>query len=134
MTSPKIVTLGELLIRLKTADQERFFQSSNLEATFGGAEVNVAVSLAHFGLDASLVTALPAHALGDAALRYVHQFGVETTQVIRQGERLGIYYLEAGPANGRLGSSMIGLTRLSQQQARPALIGIRSLPMPLGFT
>ena len=73
----RIVTLGEIMLRLKSPALERFFQSPSLEATFGGGEANVAVSLANFGMDAAFVTALPNNAIGEACLRDVRGFGVE---------------------------------------------------------
>lgn len=96
----RVVTLGEIMLRLKAPGHERLFQSRSLEATFGGAESNVAVSLANFGLNAAFVTALPAGALGDAVVAELRRFGVDTSHILRQGERLGIYFLEAG-ANQR---------------------------------
>ncbi len=100
MTAPRVVTLGEIMLRLKAPGHERLFQSSALEATFGGAESNVAVSLANFGLDAAFVTALPPGPIGDAAMAELRRFGVDTSLVVRRGERVGIYFLEAG-ANQR---------------------------------
>ncbi len=95
-----VVTFGEVMLRLKSPGFERLFQSSILEATFGGAEANVAVSLAQFGDDARFVTALPANPLGDSALNAVRSFGVDTQFIRRAGDRIGIYFLEGG-ANQR---------------------------------
>lgn len=95
-----VVTAGELMLRLKSPGFERLFQSPMLEATFGGAEANVAVSLAHFGVDARFVSAVPANAIGDACIAELRRYGVDTSYVKREGERLGIYFLEAG-ANQR---------------------------------
>ena len=92
----RVVTFGEIMLRLKSPGNERLFQSPLLEATFGGGECNVAVSLANFGLDAAFVTAVPSNNLGDAALAEARRFGVDTSLVKRQGERLGIYFLETG--------------------------------------
>ena len=94
----RIVTLGEMMLRLKAPGRERLFQSPALEATFGGAESNVAVALAQWGLDAAFVTVLPANPVGDAALAELRRFGVDTSLVRRAGARVGIYYLEAGAA------------------------------------
>lgn len=91
---------GEIMMRLKAPGHERFFQSPVLEATFGGGEANVAVSLATFGLDAGFVSALPANEIGDSAIAELRRFGVDTSQVRRSGERVGIYFLETG-ANQR---------------------------------
>jgi 2-dehydro-3-deoxygluconokinase len=88
------------MLRLKSPRTERLFQSPVLEATFGGAEANVAVSLAHFGVDATYVSAIPANPVGDACVAELRRFGVDTSRVKRQGERLGVYYLETG-ANQR---------------------------------
>ncbi len=96
----KVVTFGEVMLRLKSPGFERLFQSPILEATFGGAEANVAVSLAQFGVRAAFVTAIPANNIGDACVAELQRFGVDTSAVRRQGERLGIYFLEAG-ANQR---------------------------------
>ena len=96
----RIVTLGEVMLRLKSPGFERFFQSPMLEATFGGGEANVAASLATFGLDAAFVTALPSNPIGDSAVRALRALGVDTSYIIRQGERMGLYFLEAG-ANQR---------------------------------
>jgi 2-dehydro-3-deoxygluconokinase len=96
----KFVTFGEIMLRLKTPGHERFFQSPTFEATFGGGEANVAVALANYGLDAVFVTALPDNDIGEAAIREVRGFGVDTTKIRRSGDRVGIYYLETG-ANQR---------------------------------
>lgn len=98
--SQRVVTLGEVMLRLKAPGFERFFQSPELEATFGGGEANVAISLAAFGLDVAFVTALPDNPIAEACLRFVRGFGVDTSLVHRGGERMGIYFLEAG-ANQR---------------------------------
>lgn len=95
-----VVTLGEVLLRLKSPGFERLFQSPVLEATFGGAEANVAASLAQFGVAARLVSAVPANAVGDACIASLRAFGIDTTMVRREGDRLGVYYLESG-ANHR---------------------------------
>jgi 2-dehydro-3-deoxygluconokinase len=92
----RVVTLGEILLRLKAPGRERLFQTPALEATFGGAESNVAVSLAQFGLDAAFATVLPANAVGDAAVAELRRFGVDTRLVRRGPGRVGIYFLEAG--------------------------------------
>lgn len=92
----RVVTLGELLLRLKSPGHERLLQSPSLEVSFAGAEANVAVSLANYGLDASFVSAFPAHPVGDAAVAELRRFGVETQHILRQGDRMGILFLEAG--------------------------------------
>lgn len=94
----RFVTLGEIMLRLKSPGQERLLQSPAFEASFGGAEANVAVSLANFGHNAAFVTALPANAIGDAALTELRHHGVDVSHIVRTGDRVGIYYLEAGSA------------------------------------
>ena len=96
----RVVTFGEVMLRLKSPELERLFQSPMLEATFGGAEANVAVSLAQFGVPVSFVSAIPSNPVGDACVGELRRYGVDTSRVRRQGERLGIYFLEAG-ANQR---------------------------------
>lgn len=90
------LSFGEIMLRLKSPVHERYFQSPTLEATFGGGEANVAVSLSNYGLDAAFVSALPDNDIGEGALRELRKFGVDTSRVIRQGSRVGIYFLEAG--------------------------------------
>ena len=94
------LSFGEIMLRLKTQDNERYFQSPSFEATFGGGEANVAVALANYRLSAGFVSALPENDIGESAVRELQRFGVETTHIRRSGERVGIYYLEAG-ANQR---------------------------------
>ena len=96
----KFVTFGEIMLRLKTPGHDRFFQSPTFEATFGGGEANVAVALANYGLDARFVSALPDNDIGENAVRELRSFSVDTTQIRRSGDRVGIYYLETG-ANQR---------------------------------
>jgi 2-dehydro-3-deoxygluconokinase len=91
-----VVTFGELMLRLSPPGVERLLQSSRLSATFGGAEANVAVSLAHWGLDSVYVTRVPGHAVGEAAVRALRAEGVRTDFVQRGGRRLGIYFAETG--------------------------------------
>lgn len=96
----KFLTFGEIMLRLKAPGQELLFQSPALEATFGGGEANVAVSLANYGLDAGLLTVLPANAIGDACIGELRRFGVDTSRILRGEGRMGVYYLESG-ANQR---------------------------------
>jgi len=96
----RYVTFGEIMLRLKPPGHERFFQSPMLEATFGGGEANVAVGLAHLGLTVSYVSVIPENAIGDACVKELKRWGVDTTQIVRKGQRLGIYFLEQG-ANQR---------------------------------
>ena len=92
----KVVTFGEIMLRLSPPGFERLLQSPVLGATFGGGEANVAVSLAHFGLESHYVTRLPAHAIGDAAVRALRAEGVHTDFIARGGSRVGIYFAETG--------------------------------------
>lgn len=92
----KILTFGEIMLRLKAQGRERFFQSPLLEATFGGGEANVAVSLANFNLDATFMTVLPKNVLGDECLKELRRFGVDVSKIKRGRGRMGIYFLEAG--------------------------------------
>ncbi|MEM7787025.1 MAG: sugar kinase [Bacteroidota bacterium] len=93
---PTVVTFGEIMLRLSTPGFQRFAQAHTFDATFGGGEANVAVSLAHFGHDARFVCKLPTHAIGQAAVNRLRQYGVDTRFVVRGGERVGIYFLETG--------------------------------------
>ena len=92
----KVVTFGELMLRLAPNGYLRIVQSNQLEATFGGAEANVAVSLANYGADVDFVTKLPKHEVGQAAVNSLRQFGVNTSNIVRGGDRVGIYYCEKG--------------------------------------
>ncbi len=92
----KVVTFGEIMLRLAPEGYYRFFQNDKMQATFGGGEANVSVSLANYGLDSAFVTKLPKHAIGQAAIDSLRYFGVDTSKVVRGGERVGIYYLEKG--------------------------------------
>ena len=96
----RIVTFGETMLRLKSPGMERLFQSPTLEATFGGGEANVAVALAHFGLDSSYISVIPSNTVGAACIAELRRHGVDTSRIVRKGSRLGIYFLEAG-ANQR---------------------------------
>jgi 2-dehydro-3-deoxygluconokinase len=91
-----VVTFGEIMLRLSPPGFERLFQSPVLQATFGGGEANVAVSLAHLGLESRYVTCVPANPIGDAALRVLRAEGVDVTFVRRSGGRLGLYFAETG--------------------------------------
>jgi 2-dehydro-3-deoxygluconokinase len=92
----KVVTLGEIMLRLAPEGYSRFVQAVSYGATYGGGEANVAVSLAGFGMDAAFVTKLPKHEIGQGAVNKLREFGVDTSLIIRGGERVGIYYLEKG--------------------------------------
>ncbi len=92
----RIVTFGELMLRLAPNGYYRFFQNDQMQATFGGGEANVAVSLANYGMDSVYVTKLPKHAIGEAAVNSLRYFGVDTSKIVRGGDRVGIYFLEKG--------------------------------------
>ena len=96
----KFLTFGEIMLRLKAPGQECFFQSPMLEATFGGGEANVAVSLANYGEDAAFLTILPDNAIADACKAELRRFDVDTKRIVTGEGRMGIYYLEGG-ANQR---------------------------------
>ena len=92
----RVVTFGEIMLRLSPPGFERFLQSPVLSATFGGGEANVAVSLAHFGADSRYVTCLPSNAIGEAAIRVLRAEGVDVSAIVRCGDRIGIYFAETG--------------------------------------
>src|SRR5258708_1898779 len=87
------VTFGEIMMRLATPDRLRFSQAHSLELTYGGGEANVAVSLAGFGVDAAFVTRLPGNPFGDGAVSVLRGHGVDTSAILRGGQRIGIYFL-----------------------------------------
>ena len=90
----RVITFGELMLRLQPFNYERFVQAQSVEITFGGGEANVSVSLANYGMDAAFVTKLPAHAIGQAAVNSLRRNGVDTSLIVRGGDRIGIYYNE----------------------------------------
>jgi 2-dehydro-3-deoxygluconokinase len=92
----KVVTFGEIMLRLASPGYLRFSQSSQLEATFGGGEANVAVSLANYGIPASFVSRLPKNDIGEWAIQNLRKYNVQTQDILRGGERVGIYFLETG--------------------------------------
>ena len=92
----RVITFGEIMLRLAPEGYYRFVQAKSYGATYGGGEANVAVSLANFGLDAAFVTKLPKHEIGQAGVNSLRQFGVDTSLITRGGDRVGIYFLEKG--------------------------------------
>lgn len=96
LSDKKIITFGELMLRLAPEGYLRFVQADSFEATFGGGEANVSVSLANFGADVSFVTKLPEHEIGQMAVNSLRKYGVDTSLIVRGGKRVGIYYLEKG--------------------------------------
>ena len=92
----KVITFGEIMLRLAPSGYYRFVQAQEFGATYGGGEANVAVSLANYGIDTAFVTKLPKHDIGQAAVNNLRQFGVDTGKIVRGGDRVGIYFLEKG--------------------------------------
>ena len=115
--SKKVITFGEIMLRLAPEGYYRFVQAENYGATYGGGEANVAVSLANYGLDAAFVTKLPKHEIGQAGVDSLRRFGVDTSYITRGGDRVGIYFLEKGASQrpskviyDRAGSSIAAAT------------------------
>ena len=92
----KIVTMGEIMLRLSTPGNSRFIQSDSFDVNYGGGEANVAVSLQNYGNEAYFISKVPEHEIGQAAINSLRRYGVHTEHMIRGGSRLGIYYLETG--------------------------------------
>ena len=92
----KVVTFGEIMLRLSTPGFTRFVQSQNLDVTYGGGEANVAVSLSNYGLESYFVTKLPKHEIGQSAVNHLRRYGVKDDFIVRGGDRVGIYFLESG--------------------------------------
>jgi len=114
----KYITFGEIMLRLKPPNWERFFQSPVLEATFGGGEANVAVGLTRFGLNVAYVSVIPNNLIGDACIRELKRQGVDTSLMVRKGNRLGIYFLEEG-ANQRPSVVIYDRSHSAIAEARP---------------
>lgn len=94
----KVITFGEIMLRLSTNEKKRFVQSDNFDVVYGGGEANVAVSLSNYGHKAYFVSRLPNHEIGQSAINSLRQMGVDTSFIARGGERVGIYFLETGAA------------------------------------
>lgn len=94
----KVVTMGEIMLRLSTPNHEKFIQADEFDVNYGGGEANVAVSLANYGHDAQFVTAVPDNSIGECAVATMRKYNVGTKFIARSGERLGIYFLETGSA------------------------------------
>lgn len=94
--SKKVITFGEIMLRLAPEGYTRFVQAESYGATYGGGEANVCVSLANYGLETGFVTKLPAHEIGQAAVNSLRRYGVDTSHIVRGGDRVGIYFLEKG--------------------------------------
>ena len=139
--SKRVITFGEIMLRLAPNGYYRFFQNDQMQATFGGGEANVAVSLANYGLDSAYVTKLPSHAIGQAAVDSLRYFGVDTSMIIRGGDRVGIYYLEKGasqrgsvciydPAHSAIQASIARRVRLLVRN-RALFTGAASMPQSI---
>jgi 2-dehydro-3-deoxygluconokinase len=94
--SKKVVTLGEIMLRLSTPGFERFVQTDSFDVTYGGGEANVAVAVSNYGLNGTFVTKVPDNAIGQAAINHIRRYGVDTQYIAKGGKRLGIYFLETG--------------------------------------
>lgn len=94
--SKKVVTLGEIMLRLSTPDFKRFVQADSLDVTYGGGEANVAAALCNYGLNGTFVTKVPDNPIGQSAINHLRRYGVDTQFIVKGGERLGIYFLETG--------------------------------------
>lgn len=94
--SKKVVTLGEIMLRLSTPDYKRFVQADSFDVTYGGGEANVAAALCNYGLNGTFVTKVPNNPIGQSAINHLRRFGVDTQFIVRGGDRLGIYFLETG--------------------------------------
>ncbi len=94
----RVITMGEIMLRLSTPNNEKFVQADEFDINYGGGEANVAVSLSNYGHDAAFVTKVPENPIGQAAVNSLRRYGVDTRFIARGGERLGIYYLETGSA------------------------------------
>jgi len=114
----KYITFGEIMLRLKSPNLERFFQTPLLEATFGGGEANVAVGLARFGLNVAYVSVIPDNPIGDACIGELKKQGVDTSLIVRKGNRLGIYFLETG-ANQRPSKVIYDRSRSAIAEVKP---------------
>ena len=135
----KVVTFGELMLRLAPNGYYRFFQNDQMQATFGGGEANVSVSLANFGLETTYVTKLPKHAIGQAAVDSLRYFGVDTSKIVRGGDRVGIYFLEKGAwkrarPSAAASASTTGPTPPFRRQILPSSTGTPSSRAPAGST
>lgn len=122
----KVVTFGELMVRLQPFNYERFVQANSLEFTFGGGEANVAVSLANYGLDAAFVTKLPAHAIGQAAVNSLRRYGVDTSMITRGAIALASTTTRRVLLSVVPSASTTVPTAPSSWLSPPTLIGIRS--------
>jgi 2-dehydro-3-deoxygluconokinase len=117
----RYITFGEIMLRLKPPGFERFLQSPVFEATFGGGEANVAIGLARFGMNVAYVSVIPDNAIGDACIQELRKHGIDTSLIVRKGNRLGIYFLEPG-ANQRPSRVIYDRLGSAIAEARPGNI------------
>ena len=118
MSDKKVVTFGEIMLRLAPPGFERLLQSPSFVATWGGGEANVAVSVAGFGMPASYVTVAPSNALGDAMIGEMRRFNVDTSKIVRGKGRMGIYFVEPG-ANQRASKVVYDRENSAMALAKP---------------
>lgn len=114
----RVITFGEVMLRLAPAGYERFVQADRFTATFGGGEANVAVSLANYGMDAAFVSKLPSNEIGQMAVNSLRKYGVDTSRIVRGGGRIGVYYLEKG-ASQRASKVIYDRAHSAIAEARP---------------
>lgn len=132
--SKKVITFGEIMLRLATPDYLRFCQANQFNATFGGGEANVAASLANYGIETEFVTRLPQNDIARACVMELRKQGIGTSKIIYGGERLGIYFLETG-AVARASKVVYDRAHSSIAEIRPGMIDWDEYSrMPLGFT
>ena len=122
----KVVTFGEIMMRLNPEGYQRIVQADKFEASYAGGEANVAVSLANFGLDASFVTKLPDNLLGESARNAVRHFGVDTKDIVWGGSRLGLYFVEKG-ASQRASKVIYHVVRAYRLRLRSCQLLLRYL-------
>ena len=117
----EVVTFGEILLRLNPPGFQRFIQAERFEASYGGAEASVAISLSNYGVSSAFVTCLPPNEIGQAAVNYVRRFGVDTSHIVRNGERIGVYFLEIG-ANQRPSKIIYDRANSAISQVKPGIV------------
>lgn len=129
----RVITFGEIMMRLNPEGYLRFVQAEKFEATYAGGEANVAVSLANYGMDAAFVSKVPAHEIGQCAVNELRRYGVDTSLLLRGGTRLGVYYCEKVRLSAPARSSMTARVPQSQRQVQRSSTGIRFSAEPIGF-
>ena len=130
----RVVTFGEIMLKLQPEGYLRFFQNDKMLATFGGAEANVAVSLANFGLDSRYVTKLPEGPIGQGAVNALRYFGVDVSKIARGGERIGIYFAEKARHSVGASAFTTGTIRRSRRLRPEISTGMTFLMAPTGST